>query len=425
MKKEIILEKNKINSSNKESYFLLKLKNKLKNKNNKKRKKINLSIAVDVSGSMSTYLNSHGFHFQSLTKNLGDKKIDLVKKSLKNLVNLLNDDDIVSLISFNEISTVVFEASELKDNKNSLIESIDSLYPSGMTDILNGWLSSVKEVSKNLSNDYINEVMIFSDGCITSGINDIETILNHTKSISDQGIITSTFGMGNDFNEILMQQMSEYGNGNSHFIKNDDDFLNKINIEFNDISNISAKNVKFQIKEKKGVKIKEDFSQFSKDDNGLYILPSFINDKNIDLFFSFSYNLNKIKNNHFFDISIFYDDIDGNHCKKEFKIKFDICEKNEWTKLEKNIEAEEKLILLNSSKYKDDAIKELNKGNFDKMKNILREASDKIKATGYSTPSVLNEIGNLNELIEKSDNTNISSLSKTLSYQTYDIKRSR
>ena len=77
------------------------------------------------------------------------EKIDLVKKSLKILVKLMDKNDRLALILFGSKASIYFDLDYMTDGKKqNLIKKIDEINASGGTDILSGLEKAVEILKK-------------------------------------------------------------------------------------------------------------------------------------------------------------------------------------------------------------------------------------------------------------------------------------
>ncbi len=194
------------------------------NKQNVENKHIplNISVVIDRSGSMS-----------------GDK-IRNAKQAAKYIVDQLSPEDYFSVVIYDQTVDVIHEASRV-ENKQSIKLKIDRIVDRGSTNLMGGAMKGYEQVKQNYRSNYINRVLLLSDGLANEGItkpNEIERIIR-SKNIND-GVSISTFGVGNDYNEDLMTAMAETGTGNYYFISNAQDIASIFKKELNGLMDVLA-----------------------------------------------------------------------------------------------------------------------------------------------------------------------------------------
>jgi len=65
----------------------------------------------------------------------------------------------------------------------------------------------------------LERVLLLTDGLANVGITDLEELGRHAHQLNNRGVSTSTFGVGEGFNEHLLEHMANQGGGNFHFIE--------------------------------------------------------------------------------------------------------------------------------------------------------------------------------------------------------------
>lgn len=155
-----------------------------------------LTFVIDTSGSMDQ-----------------DNRLGLVKESLTILVEELNDDDRVAIVTYSDDSGVVLEPTRVRD-RDRILDAIDSLEPGGSTNLESGLREGYDLARSAFNDDGINRVIIASDGVANAGITDVDRLAAMIRDDADFGIdlVTVGFGMGN-FNDVTMEQLADNGDG--------------------------------------------------------------------------------------------------------------------------------------------------------------------------------------------------------------------
>lgn len=186
---------NKFNASSKEALLEvgIKTKSKLTRKGNVP---LNICFVIDKSGSMAGY-----------------DRIEQLKTSLIAFVNQLASNDIVSIVVFDHVSVVAIPAQKLGDKKK-VIDIIYAIQADGGTVIFDGLVKGFDEVSKNLSAQYVNRLVLLTDGYDSSVP---EEVVAKAKEYIKKGIEVSAVGVGVDYNQPLLAQLASAGGGLLHF----------------------------------------------------------------------------------------------------------------------------------------------------------------------------------------------------------------
>ena len=160
----------------------------------------NLVFLVDVSGSMQS-----------------PNKLPLVKRSLAMLTRELNADDRIALVVYAGAAGVVLESTP-GDQTRKITGALELLEAGGSTHGSAGLSLAYEVAQENFIEDGINRVLIASDGDMNVGVTGDELIdLISVKRRSGIALTTLGFGGGN-YNDYLMEQMADVGDGNSAYI---------------------------------------------------------------------------------------------------------------------------------------------------------------------------------------------------------------
>jgi Ca-activated chloride channel homolog len=190
----------------------------------KKRAPLNISLVLDRSGSMR-----------------GDK-IAYARKAAAFLVQQLSQDDVLSLVNYDNQVEVMSPSAPVK-NKEALIKKIMALQDRGATNLSGGILEGYSQVIGTKKEGYVNRVLIMTDGLANEGITDPERIKKIAASMYlEEGVALSTFGLGADYNEDLLTMLAETGRANYYFIDNPDKIPGIFAAELKGLLSVVAQN---------------------------------------------------------------------------------------------------------------------------------------------------------------------------------------
>ncbi|MDH4616238.1 VWA domain-containing protein [Brevibacillus sp. AY1] len=165
------------------------------------RKPAHLVFVIDVSGSMEQ-----------------ENRLELVKKSLRILVDQLQPSDTVGIVVYGSTGEVILDPTSVEDKKK-ILASIDRLVPGGSTNAEEGLMLGYEMASRTFDKQAINRVILCSDGVANVGETGPDGILRSIEDYARKDIYLSTFGFGmGNYNDVLMEQLANKGEGNYAYI---------------------------------------------------------------------------------------------------------------------------------------------------------------------------------------------------------------
>ncbi|MDH6305649.1 Ca-activated chloride channel family protein [Parabacteroides sp. PF5-5] len=190
----------------------------------------NLVFLIDVSGSM-----------------YGPTRLELVKSSLKLLVNNLREQDRVAIVVYSGSAGEVLPSTSGSD-KQKIREALDNLTTGGSTAGGAGIQLAYKIAEKNFIPKGNNRIILCTDGDFNVGVSSNQGLeqLIETKRKSGVFLTVLGYGMGN-YKDSKMQVLAEKGNGNHAYIDNLQEANRVLVSEFGGTIYTVAKDVKLQI----------------------------------------------------------------------------------------------------------------------------------------------------------------------------------
>lgn len=185
--------------------------------------RLNLALVLDRSGSMS-----------------GDK-LEYVKRAAAHVLDLLREQDWVALVAYDdEISLLSPSVPMTHINRNELKMRVASLRSGGSTNLCGGWLAGCQEVASAAQQGTLNRALLLTDGLANVGITGLEELATHARELSRRGVSTSTFGVGEGFNEHLLEAMSAQGGGNFYYIETPTEIPALFQREFQELAAVTT-----------------------------------------------------------------------------------------------------------------------------------------------------------------------------------------
>jgi Ca-activated chloride channel homolog len=200
---------------------------------------LNLGVVIDRSGSM-----------------YDERRLEFVVDAVKFLADNLTSDDKVSIVAFADKAKVIITPEAARDQSaiKRAIDDIDLLEIGGGTQMALGMRAAIDEVKKNLSPDRLNRVLVLTDGQTYEETACIDLVEKNRDQIS-----FSTMGVGVEFNEKLLQRLSQDSNGKYHFIGDPAEIPGIFEDELQGLRSVSLRNGRIEVTLSQGVQVREAF----------------------------------------------------------------------------------------------------------------------------------------------------------------------
>ena len=184
-----------------DNHWLLRVGLQGKSVSHEERKDATLIFAIDVSGSMAR-----------------EDRLELVKRSLRLLVNELRPTDEVGIVVYGSQGRVLLKPTN-GENRRDIMRAIDQLSPGGSTYVEQGLVLAYEMAAREVRPGRITQVILLSDGVGNVGKTGADGILRKIRDYVDQGVTLTTVGVGmGNYNDILMERLANDGDGAYYYI---------------------------------------------------------------------------------------------------------------------------------------------------------------------------------------------------------------
>lgn len=168
----------------------------------------NFVFLVDVSGSMDS-----------------DDKLDLLKSGLVQLLEKLNPNDRISLITYSGDVKKLLESTPVRE-KDKIKSAIKKLNASGCTAGGKALKMAYEEALANYDPKFNNRVIMGTDGDFNVGVTDDESLVEMVEKYASKGIYMTCLGFGSgNLNDSMMEKISNAGNGTYYYIDSEKEMM--------------------------------------------------------------------------------------------------------------------------------------------------------------------------------------------------------
>jgi Mg-chelatase subunit ChlD len=165
------------------------------------RAPLSVHLVLDTSGSMS------------------GQAIDDARKAAEAVVGKLAYDDDFSMVTFSDSAHVLVTDGAIGPRRADVVARIEKVTADGGTNISSGLDEAYAEAhDARIAPDAVRIVMLMSDGHANGGDTSPENLAQRAGRAFQDGIQTSSFGLGPDFDAALMSRIADRGAGGYYYL---------------------------------------------------------------------------------------------------------------------------------------------------------------------------------------------------------------
>jgi len=206
-----------------------------------------LALVIDRSGSMA------------------GRPLEEAKRCAEYVLGKLRPTDAVALVKFDNRVQRLWPAVTLGDAAPQRA-AIADIHAGGNTNLHGGWKEGA-DALVDVSGQGLKRVILLSDGQANEGVTDPAEIAAQCAAWVRKGITTSTYGLGNSFNEELMVAMARAGAGNHYYGDTADDLMEPFQQELELLGNLCLRDLRLAATVPDGFSV-EIVNQLPKTDTG-------------------------------------------------------------------------------------------------------------------------------------------------------------
>lgn len=200
----------------------------------KQRWPLNLSLVVDRSTSMK------------------GRRLAQVKQAAHRIIDQLEPEDSLAVVTFNDRADVVVP-NQKQINPIQAKAKISSIRAEGGTEILQGLRAGLAEVAKRHTSRVNSQVILLTDG---QTYGDEDDCLSEAERAGDRQISITAMGIGEDWNDTLMEELAVHSGGTSAYIASADQIPSLLQERVSGMNAAFARGLSLAIRRSEDVRVK-------------------------------------------------------------------------------------------------------------------------------------------------------------------------
>jgi len=161
------------------------------------RRNVALTWVVDRSGSMQD-----------------EGRMEYLKRGLRRSLSELKDGDVVNMVLYDHTLCTPVEGFVVgRDDMAMLKRAVDEIEPLGATDLHAGLTRGYEIADRGYLPEHSNRVILITDALTNTGVTDEQMIATASKYYDRRRIRLSGVGVGSEFNDALLDKLTERGKG--------------------------------------------------------------------------------------------------------------------------------------------------------------------------------------------------------------------
>jgi Ca-activated chloride channel family protein len=317
------------------------------------RPPLNLGFVLDRSGSM------------------GERnKITFARQAAAFAVRELRPTDRVSVTIFDERIETVFANAPATDPE-AVVRILEQVQPRGSTALHGGWQEGGRQVKAHRQTEGLNRVLLLSDGLANVGEARPDVIGTDVHKLAREGVSTSTLGVGDDYNEDLLEAMARSGDGNYYYVESPAQLPHLFRTELHGLTATLGVDVSLLLEPRAGVVVADVLNEFDKTPDGRLKLPNLVGGQPVRVL-----------------VRLNVDAFTGERDLLRFRLDWHAPKDNirqtatasltlpavpaaVWDGLAENAEVKEQAVLLTSARQKKEAARLADRGDYVGTRNML------------------------------------------------------
>jgi len=203
----------------------------------KNEARLNLTLVLDHSNSMN------------------GTRLERVKVAAHQIIDQLNPEDILSVVSFNDRAEIIIPATLITD-KAALKARISMMNAKGGTEIFQGLSAGVEQNRRFLAPKLVNHIILLTDG---NTFGDQDRCLVLAQAAAKEGISISGMGLGQEWNDEFLDRLASSTGGSCIYINSSSAVVKFLNDHVRSLSNVFAERMNISVAPDADVKLESAF----------------------------------------------------------------------------------------------------------------------------------------------------------------------
>ena len=372
---------------------------------NTDRPPLNLGFVVDRSGSMS-----------------GDK-IEYARQAIAYAVQQLLPSDRLSLTLFDtNVETKI--PSTLATDKQKILDIVRRIRTGSSTALYDGWVNGGNQVKNYLNPEHLNRVILLSDGLANVGETNPDAISTEVHNMMQKGITSSAFGVGDDYDEDMLEAMARSGDGNFFHIDSPDQLPEIFEVELQGLLASLGKSVKLALLPLQGTVLSQVLNDLEQDEEGAIKLPNLTVGNTLKVVLRLRIPA-LTESSDVLNLKLSWQSIEDNVSQiVEGNLRLEVVSAEQMSEFPANPEVQEQVALLMAARARQEAIDFGDRGDWQEAIRSLKSSSAMLENM-ESTAAIADELTNLNELTSSYESGDYKGSRKRAMSEKYQMNRSR
>jgi len=368
-----------------------------------KRPSLNLGFVIDRSGSMAAR-----------------KKIEYAREAVCYAIKQLLPSDRLSVTIFdNQVQTLITNTPA--NNKASFTRLVQQIHPGGSTALHAGWVEGGIQVSQSLTAD-LNRVILLSDGLANVGETNPDAIASDVHGLSQRGVSTSTMGLGDDYNEDLLQAMADSGDGNYYYIDSAEQLPNIFEQELQGLAATIGKGVTLAFEPQGKVVVADVLNDLEVNNNGAFKLSNLVYGNPMDVVVRLTIPAMP-QEKPLCMIHLTWVDNEQVSQTLDAALQLPVVPSSQLDEFPLNAEVQQQVALMMAARAKKEAVRLVDRGEFDEASQVLQ--ATKQRMLDFNLPMSAPEAAALDDLDVSLKSRQVAKYRKMASMQSYSRGKRR